>query len=86
MMVDFVCENNSNKLGDTGKNQISMKRLFILSPASSKTKIILDMIDVSFNNSPDFIGVISFFGSANCSGISTKVFLRINVDHTSAFR
>ena len=86
MMVDFVCENNSNKLGDTGKNQICMKRLFILSPASSKTQIILDVIDISFNNSPDFIGVIPFFGSANRSGISTKVFLRINIDHASAFR
>ena len=65
MMVDFVCENNSNKLGDTGKNQICMKRLFILIPSSSKTKIILDVIDVSFHYIPDFVGVIPFFGAAD---------------------
>ena len=86
MMFDLVGENNSNELCDTGKDQISMQCLLILGSSSCKTEIIFDVVDISFDNSPDFIGVIPFFGSANRSGISTKVFLRINVDHTSAFR
>ena len=28
MLFDFIGENNSNELSDTGKNQISVKRLF----------------------------------------------------------
>ena len=86
MMFDLVGENNSNELCDTGKDQISMQCLLILGSSSCKTEIIFDVVDISFDNSPDFIGVIPFFGSANRSGISTKVFLRINIDHASAFR
>ena len=86
MMFDLIGEYNSNELCDTGKDQISMQCLLILGSSSCKTEIIFDVVDISFDNSPDFIGVIPFFGSANRSGISTKVFLRINVDHTSTFR
>ena len=86
MMFDLIGENNSDELCDTGKDQISMQCLLILGSSSCKTEIIFDVVDISFDNSPDFIGVIPFFGSANRSGISTKVFLRINVDHTSTFR
>ena len=86
MMFDLIGENNSNELCDTGKDQIRMQCLLILGSSSCKTEIIFDVVDISFDNSPDFIGVIPFFGSANRSGISTKVFLWINVDHTSTFR
>ena len=86
MMFDLIGENNSNELCDTGKDQISMQCLLILGSSSCKTEIIFDVVDISFDNSPDFIGVIPFFGSANRSGISKKVFLWINVDHTSTFR
>lgn len=50
------------------------------------SETILDVIDVSFNNSPDFIGVIPFLGSADCSGIRTKILFRIDVNHAPAFR
>ena len=86
MMFDLIGENNSNELCDTGKDQISMQCLLILGSSSCKTEIIFDVVDISFDNSPDFIGVIPFFGSANRSGISTKIFFRIDVDHTSTFR
>ena len=86
MMFDLIGEYNSNELCDTGKDQISMQCLLILGSSSCKTEIIFDVVDISFDNSPDFIGVIPFFGSANRSWISTKVFLRINIDHASAFR
>lgn len=47
MMVDFVCENNSNKLSDTSKNQICMQSPFVLSTAFCETEIIFDVIALS---------------------------------------
>ena len=75
----------TNELCDTGKNQICIQSLFILSPAPCKTQIILDMVDISFHYSPDFIGIIPFFGFTDCPGISTKVLFRIYVYHATAF-
>ena len=81
-MFDLIGENNSNELCDTGKDQISMQCLLILGSSSCKTEIIFDVVDISFDNSPDFIGVIPFFGSANRSGISTQILFRVDVDHS----
>ena len=86
MVIDLICENNSNKLCDSGKDQISMQSLLILGSAFCKTEIVFDVVDISFDNSPDFIGVIPFLGTAYRSGISTKILFRIDVDHTSTFR
>ena len=84
MMFDLIGENNSNELCDTGKDQISMQCLLILGSSSCKTEIIFDVVDISFDNSPDFIGVIPFFGSANRSGISTQILFWIDINHTTA--
>ena len=73
MVIDLIRENNSNKLGDTGKNQISMQSLLILGSASCKTEFVFDVVDIPFDNSSDFIGIIPFFGAADRSGISTKI-------------
>ena len=78
-MIDFICENNSNKLCDSSKNQISMQSLLILGSASCKTEIVFDVVDISFDNSPDFIGIIPFFGTAYRTGISTKILFRVDV-------
>ena len=86
MVIDLIGENNSNELCDTCKDQISMQRLLVLGPASCKTEIIFDVVDISFDNSPDFIGIIPFFGSADHSGISTKILFRVDVDHPPTFR
>lgn len=48
-----------------------MQSLLILGPVSCKTEMILDMIELPFNNGSDLVGVISFFGSTNGSGIGT---------------
>ena len=84
MMFELIGENNSNELCDTGKNQISMQRFFILGSTSCKTEIIFDVVDISFDNSPYFIGVIPFFGSADRSGISTQILFWIDINHTTA--
>lgn len=85
MVIDLIGENDSNELCDTCKDQISMQCFFILSPASCKTEIIFDVVDISFDNRSDFIGIIPFFGSTDCSGISTKILFRIDVNHTTTF-
>lgn len=54
MMFDLIGENNSNELCDTGKDQISMQCLLVLGSSSCKTEIIFDVVDISFDNSPDF--------------------------------
>ena len=82
-MIDFVCENNSNELCDTGKNQISMKCFFVLGSASCKAKVIFDVIDIPFNNGSDFISIIPFICSTNGAGLSTQILFRININHSS---
>ena len=57
-MVDFIRKNHCYQLGDTGKDQVGMQGLLILGTASRKTEILLDVIDLPFNSSPDLIGVI----------------------------
>ena len=84
MMFDFVSKHNSNELCNAGKNQISMQGLFIPCPASGKTEIIFDVVYIPFNNSPDFISIIPFSGSADGSGISAEIFFRININHAAA--
>ena len=86
VMIDLICENNSNKLCDPGKNQISMQSLLILSSASCKTEIVFDVVDISFDNGSDFIGIIPFFSVADRSGISTKILFWVDVDHSPTFR
>ena len=55
-----------------------MKCFLILCSASCKTEIIFDVVDISFDNSPDFVCIIPFFGSANRSGISTQILFRVS--------
>ena len=86
VVIDLICENNSNKLGDTGKNQISIQSLLILGSASCKTEIVFDVVDIPFDNSSDFIGIIPFFGATDRSGISTKILFWVDVDHPPTFR
>src|SRR5699024_3594975 len=84
MMFDFIGENNRNQLCDTGKDQISMQCLLVLCPASCETEMIFHVVDISFDNSPFSIGVISFLGSADRSGISQQILFRIDITHTPA--
>ena len=84
MMVDFICKNHCYQLGNAGKDQVGMQGLFILGAASCEAEIILDMLYVSFNNSPDLIGIVPFLWSAERTGISPEVFFGIYINHTSA--
>ena len=84
VMFDFIGQNNSDELCDTGKNQISMQRPLILCLSSCETEMIFDVVDISFDNSSYFRGATPFFGSADCSGISTQILFRTDINHTIA--
>lgn len=83
MMIDLIGENNSNELGDTGKDPISVQGLLVLGTTSCKTEILLNVVDIPFNSRPDFVSVIPFVSSADRSGIGTKIFFRIDINHTT---
>ena len=84
MMVDFICKNYRYQLGNAGKDQVGRQGLFILGTASCEAEIILDMLDISFNNRSDLIGIVPFLCTAECAGISPEVFFRIDINHASA--
>ena len=84
MVADLIRKNHCYQLGDTGKDQVGMQGLFILGTASCETEVILDMLDISFNNSPELIGIVPFLCSTECAGISPEVFFRIYINHASA--
>ncbi len=45
MPVQFVSHHYSNKLGNPGEKQVSMKRFFILRFTPSNTETVLEMVD-----------------------------------------
>lgn len=63
-----------------------MKRFLILSFPPGNTKAVLEMVYGFFYVHSDFISRIPFLSAADCSWISAKVLLWINVDHPSAGR
>lgn len=84
MLVYFVSKQNRYQLGNAGKDQVSMKSLFILGFPPCKAEGIFYMVDRAFYSSSYFIGGIPFRGSPQCAGIEPQVFFRIQVDHPSA--
>ena len=73
-MSDFISKYNGYELGDTREDSVSVQSFFVLCTSSCKAEIILDMMDVFFNNGADFVCSIPFFGSSYCTKISTKIF------------
>ena len=86
MLVQFVSNRYRNELGNSGKKQVGMKRFLILSFPPGNTKAVLEMVYGFFYVHSDFISRIPFLSAADCSWISAKVLLWINVDHPSAGR
>lgn len=84
MTMKFSCKNYSYQPGDAGKDQAGMQGLFILGTASCETEIILDMLDISFYNRFDLIGIVPVLCTTVCAEISPEVFFRIDINHASA--
>ena len=61
------------------------KCFLILSYSSIQTKIILDVVNISFYGGSDFVDVISFFDTTNNSRIGMKILFGINI-HPSVAR
>ena len=81
MLMDLISKYNGNELCDPCKDQVGMERFFIPGLAPCQAETVLEMIDGTFYGSPDLIGGIPFFRSADCSGISPKILFRIDVYH-----
>ena len=86
MLVQFVSHHYSDKLGNSGKKQVGIKRFLILSFTAGHTKTVLEVVDEFLNMYSDFVGGSPFLGATDCSRISAKVLFRINVDHSSTGR
>lgn len=86
MVLDFICKDHGYQLCDSWENQICIKCFLVLRASTSKTEILLDMIDITFSSGSDFVGVIPFLRSTKCTRISAKVFFVININHSSTKR
>ena len=63
-----------------------MKGVLVLCATSGQTETVFEVVDVTLNSGFDFISSIPFLRSAKCTGIGTKIFFRIKVNHSSAGR
>ena len=61
-----------------------MKSFIILGSAGGDTKTVLEMIDRLFNCHTYFVSVIPLARVVEDAGVGTKVFLWVNVKHTTA--
>ena len=84
MMIDFIRKYNCYQLGDSCKDQISVKCFLILSPSSGQTEIVLDVVNISFYGGSDFVGTIPFFCTSDSARIGTEILFRINIYHSAA--
>ena len=80
MPVQFISHHYSNKLGNPGDKQVSMKRFFILRFTPGNTETVLEMVDWFLNIYPDLIGGIPFGRITERTRIGAQVFLGININ------
>ena len=84
MPVQFISHHYSNKLGNSGEKQVSMKCFFILRFTPGNTETVLEMVDWFLNIYPNLIGGIPFGRTTDCTRIGTQVFLGVNIKHPAA--
>ena len=84
-MIDFIRKYNCYQLGNSCKDQIGVKCFLILSPSSGQTKIILDVVNISFYGGSDFVSVIPFFCTTDSARIGTEILFRIKSIITNLF-
>ena len=85
-MIDFIRKYNCYQLGNSCKDQIGVKCFLILSSSSGQTKIILDVVNISFYGGSDFVSVIPFFCTTDSARIGTEILFRINIHHSATRR
>ena len=84
MPVQFISRHYSNKLGNPGEKQVSVKRFFILRFTPRNTEAVLEMVDCFFNIYPELIGGIPLGRTTERTRIGAQVFLGINIKHPAA--
>lgn len=63
-----------------------MKSFFVLCLTTCNTKTVFEVVNGFFYIYTYFVSGISFFRITNTSWVSTKIFFRVDVDHSSAGR
>jgi hypothetical protein len=86
MLMNSIGKNCSNQLGNSGQQQIGVKCLGILSFTVGKTETVFEMIDVLFNDAPDFIDPNPFECPTKGSGVGSEIFFRVDVKHPTTGR
>ena len=84
MPVQFISRHYSNKLGNPGEKQVSVKRFFILRFTPRNTEAVLEMVDCFLNIYPELIGGIPLGRTTERTRIGAQVFLGINIKHPAA--
>ena len=85
-MIDFIRKYNCYQLGNSCKDQIGVKCFLILGSSSGQTKIILDVVNISFYGGSDFVSVIPFLCTTDSARIGTEILFRINIHHSATRR
>ena len=85
MLFNLISQNHSDKLCDAGQDQISMKRFLILRLAAGDPKAVFEVADGAFHSGSDPVCIVPFFSPTHSAGISTEVFFRVKVYHSSAW-
>ena len=81
MFMDLIGNDHRDELCDPSEQQIGVQGLFVSGLAPGNTKAILEMVDGSFNISPDLIGGSPLIRTTECAGVSTQVLFRVEIEH-----
>ena len=61
MLIDFISHHHSDKLGNSGKQQVSMQRFLILGLPASNAKTIFKVVDGFFHIDTYLIRAVPLF-------------------------
>ena len=72
--MNRIGKNCRDQLGNSSQQQIGVKCLGILSFTVGKTETVFKMVDVLFNNAPDFIDPNPFKFPTKGTGVNPEIF------------
>lgn len=81
----IVRNNNSEKLSNSSKENISFDCFSISSFFSSNSHIRFDMVDSLLDDTTNFVDSIPFFSTTDGTRIKSKIFRRCSISSTTTF-
>ena len=86
MLIDFISHHHSDKLGNSGKQQVSMQRFLILGLPASNAKTIFKVVDGFFHIDTYLIRAVPLFCPTGSAWIGTEILFRIDIEHPATGR